>query len=165
MCCVADTQAVPPVQVFDKTMVVKQMHVLEPQDLLITRADKGSCAVSFLFFCFNQNRIFAEHIALVRPPLVFHLAHLSYVVEYILNLSTSVVPANALICHCNLRKLTYREPISMAHVGVFVCTVGFYRQTQRIEMKQRKHHSETRLSVRTQLLLHLSLVGFSQTCM
>lgn len=28
-------------QVFDKTMVVKQMHVLEPQDLLITRADKG----------------------------------------------------------------------------------------------------------------------------
>lgn len=31
----------PPVQVFDKTMLVKQMHVLEPQDLLITRADKG----------------------------------------------------------------------------------------------------------------------------
>uniref|UniRef100_A0AAQ4S216 GTPase-activating Rap/Ran-GAP domain-like protein 3 n=1 Tax=Gasterosteus aculeatus aculeatus TaxID=481459 RepID=A0AAQ4S216_GASAC len=37
----AETQAVPPVQVFDKTMVVKQVHVLEPQDLLITRADKG----------------------------------------------------------------------------------------------------------------------------
>lgn len=38
----AETQAVPPVQVFDKTMAVKQMHVLEPQDLLITRADKGT---------------------------------------------------------------------------------------------------------------------------
>ncbi|KAA8584399.1 hypothetical protein FQN60_008184 [Etheostoma spectabile] len=37
----AETQALPPVQVFDKTMVVKQVHVLEPQDLLITRADKG----------------------------------------------------------------------------------------------------------------------------
>lgn len=37
----AEAQALPPVQVFDKTMVVKQMHVLEPQDLLITRADKG----------------------------------------------------------------------------------------------------------------------------
>lgn len=42
MHCVAEAQAVPPVQVFDKTMVVKQMHVLEPQDLLITRADKGT---------------------------------------------------------------------------------------------------------------------------
>lgn len=39
--CLAEAQALPPVQVFDKTMVVKQMHVLEPQDLLITRADKG----------------------------------------------------------------------------------------------------------------------------
>lgn len=37
----AEAQTLPPVQVFDKTMVVKQMHVLEPQDLLITRADKG----------------------------------------------------------------------------------------------------------------------------
>lgn len=41
MRCVSETQTLPPVQVFDKTMVVKQMHVLEPQDLLITRADKG----------------------------------------------------------------------------------------------------------------------------
>lgn len=39
--CLAEAQALPPVQVFDKTMVVKQMQVLEPQDLLITRADKG----------------------------------------------------------------------------------------------------------------------------
>lgn len=41
MDCVSEAQALPPVQVFDKTMAVKQMHVLEPQDLLITRADKG----------------------------------------------------------------------------------------------------------------------------
>lgn len=41
MISTSDTQALPPVQVFDKTMVVKQMHVLEPQDMLITRADKG----------------------------------------------------------------------------------------------------------------------------
>lgn len=38
---VSEAQILPPVQVFDKTMVVKQMHVLEPQDLLISRADKG----------------------------------------------------------------------------------------------------------------------------
>lgn len=42
MCCLSETQTLHPVQVFDKTMVVKQMHVLEPQDLLITRADKGT---------------------------------------------------------------------------------------------------------------------------
>ncbi|XP_062334703.1 GTPase-activating Rap/Ran-GAP domain-like protein 3 isoform X2 [Osmerus eperlanus] len=41
--------AVPPVQVFDKTMVVKQMHILEPQDLLITRADKGKDARLYVF--------------------------------------------------------------------------------------------------------------------
>ncbi|XP_053303653.1 GTPase-activating Rap/Ran-GAP domain-like protein 3 isoform X2 [Pleuronectes platessa] len=45
----AETQALPPVQVFDKTMVVKQMHVLEPQDLLITRADKGKDARVYVF--------------------------------------------------------------------------------------------------------------------
>uniref|UniRef100_A0A8C7UAQ0 GTPase-activating Rap/Ran-GAP domain-like protein 3 n=1 Tax=Oncorhynchus mykiss TaxID=8022 RepID=A0A8C7UAQ0_ONCMY len=39
----------PPVQVFDKTMVVKQMHVLEPQDLLITRTDKGKDARLYVF--------------------------------------------------------------------------------------------------------------------
>uniref|UniRef100_H3CPX3 GTPase-activating Rap/Ran-GAP domain-like protein 3 n=1 Tax=Tetraodon nigroviridis TaxID=99883 RepID=H3CPX3_TETNG len=44
-----ETQAVPPVQVFDRTMVVKQMHVLEPQDLLITRADKGKDARLYVF--------------------------------------------------------------------------------------------------------------------
>ncbi|KAM7368780.1 hypothetical protein PAMP_013087 [Pampus punctatissimus] len=45
----AETQALPPVQVFDKTMVVKQMHVLEPQDLLIIRADKGKDARLYVF--------------------------------------------------------------------------------------------------------------------
>ncbi|KAK2819360.1 hypothetical protein Q5P01_024921 [Channa striata] len=44
-----ETQVLPPVQVFDKTMVVKQMHVLEPQDLLITRADKGKDARIYVF--------------------------------------------------------------------------------------------------------------------
>ncbi|XP_041706382.1 GTPase-activating Rap/Ran-GAP domain-like protein 3 isoform X4 [Coregonus clupeaformis] len=44
-----DAQVLPPVQVFDKTMVVKQMHVLEPQDLLITRADKGKDARLYVF--------------------------------------------------------------------------------------------------------------------
>ncbi|MGH0141981.1 UNVERIFIED_CONTAM: hypothetical protein FKN15_043223, partial [Acipenser sinensis] len=39
----------PPVQVFDKTMAVKQMHVLEAQDLLITRTDKGKDARLFVF--------------------------------------------------------------------------------------------------------------------
>ncbi|XP_056287945.1 GTPase-activating Rap/Ran-GAP domain-like protein 3 isoform X6 [Pseudoliparis swirei] len=45
----AETHAAPPVQVFDKTMLVKQMHVLEPQDLLITRADKGKDARLYVF--------------------------------------------------------------------------------------------------------------------
>ncbi|XP_068429583.1 GTPase-activating Rap/Ran-GAP domain-like protein 3 isoform X4 [Clinocottus analis] len=45
----AETQATPPVQVFDKTMVVKQVHVLEPQDLLITRADKGKDARLYVY--------------------------------------------------------------------------------------------------------------------
>nr|XP_046230617.1 GTPase-activating Rap/Ran-GAP domain-like protein 3 isoform X2 [Scatophagus argus] len=45
----AETQALPPVPVFDKTMAVKQMHVLEPQDLLITRADKGKDARLYVF--------------------------------------------------------------------------------------------------------------------
>uniref|UniRef100_A0A8C6UR60 GTPase-activating Rap/Ran-GAP domain-like protein 3 n=1 Tax=Neogobius melanostomus TaxID=47308 RepID=A0A8C6UR60_9GOBI len=44
-----DTSALPPVQVFDKTVVVKQMHVLEPQDLLIMRADKGKDARIYVF--------------------------------------------------------------------------------------------------------------------
>uniref|UniRef100_A0A674MST1 GTPase-activating Rap/Ran-GAP domain-like protein 3 n=1 Tax=Takifugu rubripes TaxID=31033 RepID=A0A674MST1_TAKRU len=44
-----DGESVPPVQVFDKTVVVKQMHVLEPQDLLITRADKGKDARLYVF--------------------------------------------------------------------------------------------------------------------
>ncbi|XP_018595987.1 GTPase-activating Rap/Ran-GAP domain-like protein 3 isoform X3 [Scleropages formosus] len=43
-----DTQPLP-VQVFDKTMVVKQMHVLEPQDLLIARADKGKDARIYVY--------------------------------------------------------------------------------------------------------------------
>ncbi|XP_040915320.1 GTPase-activating Rap/Ran-GAP domain-like protein 3 isoform X1 [Toxotes jaculatrix] len=45
----AEMPTLPPVQVFDKTMVVKQMHVLEPQDLLITRADKGKDARLYVF--------------------------------------------------------------------------------------------------------------------
>ncbi|KAK5852315.1 hypothetical protein PBY51_023793 [Eleginops maclovinus] len=45
----AEMQSVPPVQVFDKTMVVKQVHVLEPQDLLITRADKGKDARLYVY--------------------------------------------------------------------------------------------------------------------
>ncbi|XP_029024128.1 GTPase-activating Rap/Ran-GAP domain-like protein 3 isoform X2 [Betta splendens] len=44
-----ETQTLHPVQVFDKTMVVKQLHVLEPQDLLITRADKGKDARLYVF--------------------------------------------------------------------------------------------------------------------
>ncbi|XP_051906554.1 GTPase-activating Rap/Ran-GAP domain-like protein 3 isoform X3 [Hippocampus zosterae] len=39
----------PPLQVFDKTLLVKQMHILEPQDLLITRADKGKDARLYVF--------------------------------------------------------------------------------------------------------------------
>ncbi|XP_029372163.1 GTPase-activating Rap/Ran-GAP domain-like protein 3 isoform X2 [Echeneis naucrates] len=45
----AEAQTLPPVHVFDKTMAVKQMHVLEPQDLLITRADKGKDARIYVF--------------------------------------------------------------------------------------------------------------------
>ncbi len=40
-----DSPTLPPVQVFDKTLTVKQIHVLEPQDLLIARADKGKICV------------------------------------------------------------------------------------------------------------------------
>ncbi|XP_049630087.1 GTPase-activating Rap/Ran-GAP domain-like protein 3 isoform X1 [Suncus etruscus] len=39
----------PSVPVFDKTLPVKQMHVLEPLDLLILRADKGKDARLFVF--------------------------------------------------------------------------------------------------------------------
>ncbi|TRY59572.1 hypothetical protein DNTS_012253 [Danionella cerebrum] len=45
----ADSPALPPVQVFDKTLTVKQMHVLEPQDLLIVRADKGKDARLYVY--------------------------------------------------------------------------------------------------------------------
>ncbi|XP_061554562.1 GTPase-activating Rap/Ran-GAP domain-like protein 3 isoform X5 [Phycodurus eques] len=46
-----EAQAVspPPVQVFDKTLPVKQMRILEPQDLLVTRADKGKDARLYVF--------------------------------------------------------------------------------------------------------------------
>ncbi len=44
-----DSPTLPPVQVFDKTLTVKQMHVLEPQDLLIVRADKGKICVVFIW--------------------------------------------------------------------------------------------------------------------
>ncbi|XP_066568831.1 GTPase-activating Rap/Ran-GAP domain-like protein 3 isoform X2 [Amia ocellicauda] len=40
---------VPPVQVFDKTMLVKQMHILEAQDLLIARTDKGKDSRIYVF--------------------------------------------------------------------------------------------------------------------
>lgn len=45
----ADSPTLPPVQVFDKTLTVKQMHVLEPQDLLIARADKGKDARLYVY--------------------------------------------------------------------------------------------------------------------
>lgn len=45
-----DSPTLPPVQVFDKTLTVKQLHVLEPQDLIIVRADKGKKYV-FIFIC------------------------------------------------------------------------------------------------------------------
>lgn len=45
-----DSPTLPPVQVFDKTLTVKQMHVLEPQDLLIARADKGKICVCFYIY-------------------------------------------------------------------------------------------------------------------
>ncbi|XP_061656602.1 GTPase-activating Rap/Ran-GAP domain-like protein 3 isoform X2 [Syngnathoides biaculeatus] len=38
-----------PLQLFDKTLPVKQMDVLEPQDLLVTRADKGKDARLYVF--------------------------------------------------------------------------------------------------------------------
>uniref|UniRef100_A0A8C2C441 GTPase-activating Rap/Ran-GAP domain-like protein 3 n=1 Tax=Cyprinus carpio TaxID=7962 RepID=A0A8C2C441_CYPCA len=44
-----DSPTLPPVQVFDKTLTVKQMHVLEPQDLLIARADKGKDARLYVY--------------------------------------------------------------------------------------------------------------------
>ncbi|KAI5608421.1 GTPase-activating Rap/Ran-GAP domain-like protein 3 isoform X2 [Silurus asotus] len=45
----ADSPSLPPVQVIDKTLAVKQMHVLEPQDLLIMRADKGKDARLYVY--------------------------------------------------------------------------------------------------------------------
>ncbi|XP_076867315.1 GTPase-activating Rap/Ran-GAP domain-like protein 3 isoform X3 [Brachyhypopomus gauderio] len=47
--CNADSSSLPPVQVFDKTLTVKQMHVLEPPDLLIMRADKGKDARLYVY--------------------------------------------------------------------------------------------------------------------
>ncbi|KAK1787605.1 hypothetical protein P4O66_016102 [Electrophorus voltai] len=44
-----DSSSLPPVQVFDKTLTVKQMHVLEPLDLLIIRADKGKDARLYVY--------------------------------------------------------------------------------------------------------------------
>ncbi|XP_026777355.2 GTPase-activating Rap/Ran-GAP domain-like protein 3 isoform X4 [Pangasianodon hypophthalmus] len=45
----ADSPSLPPVQVIDKTLSIKQMHVLEPQDLLIMRADKGKDARLYVY--------------------------------------------------------------------------------------------------------------------
>uniref|UniRef100_A0A3B3QBF9 GTPase-activating Rap/Ran-GAP domain-like protein 3 n=1 Tax=Paramormyrops kingsleyae TaxID=1676925 RepID=A0A3B3QBF9_9TELE len=45
----AGVMLLAPTQVFDRTMLVKQMHVLEPQDLLIMRADKGKEARLYIF--------------------------------------------------------------------------------------------------------------------
>uniref|UniRef100_A0A6J0UBP3 GTPase-activating Rap/Ran-GAP domain-like protein 3 isoform X1 n=1 Tax=Pogona vitticeps TaxID=103695 RepID=A0A6J0UBP3_9SAUR len=39
----------PPIPVFDKTLLIKQMHILETLDLLITRADKGKDARLLVF--------------------------------------------------------------------------------------------------------------------
>lgn len=102
MHCVSETQPLPPVQVFDKTMVVKQLHVLEPQDLLITRADKGrlrprgeggyclnlhqrllplepSFVIPSLILVFCSRTVFTAHLLSHYPDssLLFHLCHLS----------------------------------------------------------------------------------------
>ena len=142
MHCVSETQALPPVQVFDKTMVVKQMHVLEPQDLLITRADKGrKLSTSSLHhhripparhrplssahspcFCSRTFCIYSTSSSLVipTPPSHFISVISLCVVEYLLTLSTSAGPVNTLITRCDLRKLTYREPIPVKCVCVCV---------------------------------------------
>jgi len=49
-----DSPTLPPVQVFDKTLTVKQLHVLEPQDLLVARADKGKICVCFYIYMSNK---------------------------------------------------------------------------------------------------------------
>lgn len=86
---VSETQALPPVQVFDRTMVVKQLHVLEPQDLLITRADKGglrpggqdqmlfksTLVSSSYLLCFLCILLTPPHPLLTPLPL-FHPCHL-----------------------------------------------------------------------------------------
>lgn len=106
---------------------------------------------------------FLHSTCLIYSPLLFHLSHLSYVAEYILNLSTSVVPVNALICHCNLRKLTYREPISIEHVWVFVCTAGFYWQTKRIEINPTKNTTARSFGLRAERRWSFSLLFASAT--
>lgn len=55
-----DSPTLPPVQVFDKTLTVKQMHVLEPQDLLIARADKGK--IMCLFLCLYEHMNMAQFL-------------------------------------------------------------------------------------------------------
>ncbi|XP_013862053.1 GTPase-activating Rap/Ran-GAP domain-like protein 3 isoform X5 [Austrofundulus limnaeus] len=55
-----ETQTLPPVQVFDKSIAVKQMHILEPQDLLITRADKGKDARLYVFRLSAMKRCLEE---------------------------------------------------------------------------------------------------------
>lgn len=134
---VSEPQTVPPVQVFDKTMVVKQVHVLEPQDLLITRADKGTLRPHHLFraahqrlpprgavFCHLPHSFFISTVfiffLIIPIPLSSFISVISpCVVEYILTLSTFVAPPNTLISGCDLRKLTYREPIPVE--VVYVC--------------------------------------------
>ncbi|XP_031658555.1 GTPase-activating Rap/Ran-GAP domain-like protein 3 [Oncorhynchus kisutch] len=44
-----DAQVLPPVQVFDKTMVVKHIHVVEPQDLLLLCCFPGKDARLYVF--------------------------------------------------------------------------------------------------------------------
>lgn len=85
MFCVAETQAVPPVQVFDKTMVVKQMHVLEPQDLLITRADKGtnSSSSSRSFFPPSEACFCRTHTSYSFPSYLPSLTSLMLLSTYL----------------------------------------------------------------------------------
>lgn len=150
MFCVAETQAIPPVQVFDKTMVVKQMHVLEPQDLLITRTDKGTNPYSSFLFCpirtvFLQSA-YLSFISHVYFPSLTSLILLS---TYIFNLSNSAVPVKTLICPCNLRKLTYK--LSQFSLRMLVCMVSFCQPLKWIEIK---HNCKKLLSLRRRLLFH-----------
>lgn len=126
-------------------MVVKQVHVLEPQDLLITRADKGEPRAQNIPESAPPPRGAVPRLPFIHSSfqqllqLIFH-APLSYIisaisrceVEYMLTASTSAGTVDTLISACDLRKLTYREPIPVE--GVRVCQrVCLSQWTERVE--------------------------------